>query len=79
MSPPGNARTDGQTSQKHSASKCRIKVGAIDAACSIRPIQEIGPRPRTRITEVFSTLVAICLVGTVSGKSLQLLPPDATF
>ena len=50
---------------------CRIKVGAIDAARSIRPIQEIGPRPRTRKRKVFSILVVISLVGTVSGKSLK--------
>ena len=39
--------------------------------CSIRPIQEIGPRPRTR--KMFFVLVVISLVGTISGKSLKLI------
>ena len=57
--------------------QCRIKVGAIDAA-ALGPL-EIGPRPRTRKKEVFSILVVISLVGTISGKSLRLLPPDVVF
>ena len=30
------------------AKQGRIKVGAVDWCCSIRPIQDIGPRPRTK-------------------------------
>ena len=45
----------------------------------IRPTGEIGPRPRTRKRKVFSILVVISLVGTISGKSLKLLPPDIIF
>ena len=35
--------------------QCRIKVDAIDPA-AIRPVQEIGPRPRTRTGEKSSLL-----------------------
>jgi len=47
--------------------------------CCIAPIQEIDPRPPTWKQEVFSILVVISLVGTISGKSLKLLPPDVIF
>jgi len=50
--------------------QCRLKVGAIE---------EIGSQPRMRKRKVFSVLVVICLVGTMSGISLKLLPPDVIF
>jgi len=45
-------------------------VGAIDAAA-------LGPFKRKR--KIFSLLVVIFLVGTISGKSLKLLPPAVLF
>jgi len=49
----------------------QIKVGATDVA-AVRPIpQEIDPRPRSRKRKVFSILVVISLIGTISGKSLK--------
>jgi len=59
--------------------QCRIKVGVCYWCCSIRPIQQIGPRPQTRKRDVFPVLVVISLVGTISRKSLKLLPPDVLF
>jgi len=53
-------------------------VDAIDVA-ALGPIGEIGLRPRTRKTKVLFVFVVIFLLGTVSGKSLKLLPPDVTF
>ena len=44
-------------------------MGAIDAAA-------LG---HGREKEVFSILVVISVVGTISGKSLKLLPPDVIF
>ena len=59
--------------------QCRIKVGAIDAAALV-PLQETGARPRTRKKESLLYICApISLVGTISGKSLKLLLPDAIF
>jgi len=52
-----------------SLQQCRIKAGAIDAAA-------LG---HGREKEVFSILVVISVVGTISGKSLKLLPPDVIF
>jgi len=60
--------------------QCRIKVGAIDAAA-------LGPNSRNRPTttdekkrkKIISLLAVISPVGTISGKSLKLLPPDVTF
>ena len=58
--------------------QCRIKVGAIDAAALFA-----HPRNRPAATDekkrVFSILVVISLVGTISGKSSNLLPPDVIF
>ena len=36
-------------------------------------------QPRARKRKVSASLVVISLVGTFFGKSLKLLPPDATF
>jgi len=47
----------------------------VNKAVYIRSIQEISPRPRTRKRKVFSVLVVISVVGTISEKSLKLLPP----
>ena len=48
--------------------------------CSSRSIQEIKPTATNENTrKVFSIWVVISLVGTISGKSLKLLPPDVTF
>jgi len=52
-----------------SLQQCRIKVDAVDAAAS----------GHGREKEVFSILVVISVVGTISGKSLKLLPPDVIF
>jgi len=57
--------------------QCRIKVGATGAAA-------LGPFKKQahglgREKEVFSISIAISLVGTISGKSLKLLPPNVTF
>ena len=59
------------------AKQGRIKVGAVDWCCNIRPIQDIGPRPRTKKRKkIFSIWVVISLVGTISRKSLKSLPPE---
>jgi len=55
--------------------QCRIAAGAIDAA-ALGPFEKQAHGHRR---EVFSILVVISLVGTVSEKSLKLLPPDVTF
>ena len=44
-----------------------------------RPIQDIGPRPRTRKREKSSLFWLCSLVGTTSGKSLKLLLRDVIF
>jgi len=68
------------TCQVYSCTQCGIKVGAIDAA-ALRPfrkyIRSKATREKTR--EVFSVLVVISVVGTFSGKLLQLLPLDIIF
>jgi len=50
---------------------------ACDRCCwcySIRPIQEIGPRPRTRKREkIFSIMVNISLVGTISVNIIKIV------
>jgi len=56
---------------------CRTKLGAVDAA-ALRPFNKHAHGHR-REKEVFSILVVISLVGTISGKSLQLLPEDVIF
>ena len=43
------------------------------------PIQDIGPRPRTRKREKSSLFWLRSLVGTTSGKSLKLLLRDVIF
>jgi len=60
-------------------SRCRIKAGAIDAAA-------LGPFNKPTVADdrdekrkVFSILVVISVVSTISGKSLKLLPPDVIF
>jgi len=53
--------------------------GGCYRCCSIRHIQEIGPRPRTRKREKSFLFFVIVLVGTISGKSLKLSPPDVIF
>jgi len=68
---PPNQQRQSTEGISRAQAQCQIKVGAIDAA-AVRPIrQEIGPRPRTRKRKVFSILVVISLVGTISGKSLK--------
>jgi len=58
-----------------SSVQCPIKVGATDAAHSRN-----RPTATDKITrKVFSNLVVISLVGTISGKSLNLLRPDVIF
>jgi len=64
--------------------QCRIKVGAIGAAAAaLWPVQEIGLHGHGREQEnsslYFGKSVVISLVGTISGKSLKLLPPDVIF
>ena len=72
-----------QQHQQHIAVLCRqcrrINVGAIDAA-AWRPLEEQahGHR-RENARKVFPVSVVISLVGTISGKSLKLLPPDVIF
>jgi len=60
----------------HRSSQYRIKVGAIDAAA-------LGPfKNRPTATDEKSSLLCsglIYLFGTLSGKSLKLLPPDVIF
>ena len=51
-------------------------MGAIDAA-ALGPSVEKQAHGHGR--EVFSFLVVITLVGTISRKSLKLSPPDVTF
>ena len=52
-------------------------MGAIDAA-ALGPFKKLHTaRPRTR--EVLPVSVAISPVGTISGESLKLLPPDVIF
>jgi len=41
-----------------------------------RPIQKYAHGHGRETRKVFSLLVVISLVGTISGKSLKLLPPD---
>jgi len=43
------------------------KVGAIDAA-ALGPFKKQAHGPRTRKRKIFSILVVIFLVGTISGK-----------
>ena len=56
---------------------CSITVSVISAGLTWvllmlqHYVQETGPRPRTRTRTVFSILVVISLVGTISGKSLK--------
>jgi len=57
--------------------QCRIKVGAVDAA-ALDPFKKLA-HGHGREKEAFSILVVISLLGTVSGKSLKLLPPDVIF
>jgi len=52
-------------------------VGAIDAA-ALGPSVEKQAHGHGR-EEVFSFLIVITLVGTISRKSLKLSPPDVTF
>jgi len=58
-------------------SQCHIKVGAIDAA-ALGPFKKQA-HGHIREKEVFSILVVISLLDTISGKSLKLLPPDVIF
>ena len=55
----------------------RINAAAIDEA-ALRPFKK-QVHGHGREKEVFSVLVVISLVGTVSGKALKLLPPDVIF
>jgi len=58
---------------------CRIKVGATDAAAS-GPFKKQARGSTDEITrKVFSVLVVISLVNTISGKSLKLLPSNVIF
>jgi len=52
-------------------------VDAIDAA-ALGPFKKQA-HGHGREKEVFSVLVVISTVGTISGKSLKLLPPDVIF
>ena len=59
--------------------QCRMKLGAIDAG-ALGPFEkQAHARPWTSKREVFSILVVISRLGTISGKSLKLLPPDVIF
>ena len=51
-------------------------MGAIDAA-ALGPFKKQAADEKTG--KVFSILVVISLVCTISGKSLKLLPPDVIF
>jgi len=53
-------QTDRQT-------QCRIKMGAIDAA-ALGPFKKRPTATDEKTTKVFSTLVVISLIGTISGK-----------
>jgi len=53
--------------------QCRVKVGAIDAA-ALGPFKKWA-HGHGREKDVFSILIVISLVGTISGKSLKPLPP----
>ena len=72
-----------QQHQQHIAVLCRqcrrINVGDIGSA-AWRPVEEQahGHR-RENARKVFSVSVVISLVGTISGKSLKLLPLSVIF
>ena len=56
-----------------------MKVGAIDAA-TLGPFRkQTHGHGRENEKSLLRILVAISLVGAISGKSLKLLPPDVVF
>ena len=65
--------------RRANARQCRIKVGAIDAA-ALGPLKKSVTAADEKTRKVFCIiLVVISVVGTVSGESLKLLPPDVIF
>jgi len=58
--------------------QCRINAGAADAA-ALGPFKKQAHGHGRENRQIFSVLVVISLVGTISGKSLKLLPPDVIF
>jgi len=54
-------------------------VAAIDAAACIGPMHRRNRPTATDEKKVFSVLLVISLVGTISRKSLKLLRPDVIF
>jgi len=62
-------------SQQHTV-LCRITVGAIDAAASGPFKKQAHGHGRENEKSLLCIFVVIALVGTISGKSLKLLPPD---
>jgi len=62
--------------------QCRIEVGTFDAAALGSFGDSRNRRPAAtdeKTRKMFSILVVISPVGTISGKSLKLLPPDVIF
>jgi len=57
----------------------RMKVGAIDAAAFGPFKKQAHGHGRENEKSLLHILVAISLAGTISGKSLKLLPPDVVF
>jgi len=59
--------------------QCRIKVGAIDAA-ALGPFKKYAHGHGREKRKVFSILVVIFLVGTISEKIIKIvLPQDVMF
>ena len=56
-----------------------MKVGAIDAAAFGPFRKQAHGHGRENEKSLLHILVAISLAGTISGKSLKLLPPDVVF
>jgi len=59
--------------------QCRTEEGASDAAAAGPFKKQQAHGHRRENEKVFSGLAVISLVGTISGKSLKLLPPDVIF